>query len=133
MWFGLYQQSESTTLACLTFVTYTFIMRAIIIHFFDKFPDCAPLNGKDGQLLSCLMDYQENITNPQCKQFLTKMESIVFADYRLIYQFTDRCESDIIKFKCGRMDKNDVSASQLRFEYTFEYKHVFLNIRYIIF
>lgn len=55
-------------------------------------------------MLSCLMDFAENATEPECRSFLKKMEAIIFSDYRLIYRFTDECQSDIEKFQCGRLD-----------------------------
>lgn len=42
----------------------------------------------------------------ECKSFLNKMELIIFSDYRLIHKFTDYCEQDIEKLKCGRLDMN---------------------------
>ncbi|GAB6030494.1 hypothetical protein CHUAL_007357 [Chamberlinius hualienensis] len=75
----------------------------------SKFTDCGGQDEESGHLLSCLMDAQDNITNPRCKQFLTKMESIVFSDYRLIYKFADACDKDIQKFRCGRLETNDNS------------------------
>lgn len=57
-----------------------------------------------GHMLSCLMDSAENATEPECRSFLKKMEAIIFSDYRLIYKFTEECQSDIEKFQCGRLD-----------------------------
>lgn len=75
-----------------------------------KFPECSPsASSPPGYFLSCLMDNQENITHSSCRQFLTKMERIVFSDYRLIYKFTDACSQDIEKFHCGRLDTSDNS------------------------
>lgn len=70
----------------------------------EKFPECSPDKNMAGHTLSCLMDVQENITSLQCKQFLTKMENIVFSDYRLIYKFTLACDGDIQRQSCGRLD-----------------------------
>lgn len=55
-------------------------------------------------MLSCLMDFGENATEPECRSFLKKMEAIIFSDYRLIYKFTEECQSDIERFKCGRLE-----------------------------
>ncbi len=60
-----------------------------------------------GLVIPCLIEIKDNVTNPSCKQFLTKMASIVFSDYRLIYKFTDACGEDISRLKCGRMDVSD--------------------------
>ncbi|GFR07100.1 golgi apparatus protein 1 [Trichonephila clavata] len=72
--------------------------------FLDAQKDCVPLENERGQLLSCLMDFTENATEPECRSFLKKMEAIIFSDYRLIYKFTEECKSDIDRFQCGRLD-----------------------------
>ncbi|XP_014673318.1 PREDICTED: Golgi apparatus protein 1-like [Priapulus caudatus] len=64
-------------------------------------PECVT-NAK-GHLVSCLFDYKENLTEVSCKQFLGKMEGIVFSDYRLIYKFTDNCGAEISRLGCGRL------------------------------
>ncbi|PRD28569.1 UNVERIFIED_CONTAM: Glg1 [Trichonephila clavipes] len=72
--------------------------------FLEAQKDCVPLENERGQLLSCLMDFTENATEPECRSFLKKMEAIIFSDYRLIYKFTEECKSDIDRFQCGRLD-----------------------------
>ena len=57
-------------------------------------------------LLSCLMERLDTETDIECKSFLTKMEIIIFSDYRLIHKFTDFCAKDIEDLKCGRIDMN---------------------------
>ncbi|XP_037558857.1 Golgi apparatus protein 1 [Dermacentor silvarum] len=69
----------------------------------EMFPQCLP--GDKGQLLACLIDHSENATEPECHTFLERMQSVVFSDYRLVYKFTDACDSDIDRFTCGRIPK----------------------------
>lgn len=73
--------------------------------FLQQHEECKPV-GARSQMLSCLIDYMENNTDAECRSFLKKMETIIFSDYRLIYKFTDACNSDINKFQCGRIDIN---------------------------
>ncbi|XP_055943166.1 Golgi apparatus protein 1-like isoform X2 [Argiope bruennichi] len=72
--------------------------------FLETQKECVPLENERGQMLSCLMDFAENATEPECRSFLKKMEAIIFSDYRLIYKFTEECRSDIDQFQCGRLD-----------------------------
>ncbi|XP_015923497.1 Golgi apparatus protein 1 [Parasteatoda tepidariorum] len=72
--------------------------------FIESQKECVPLENVKGHLLSCLMNAAENATEAECRAFLKKMEAIVFSDYRLIYKFTDECQSDIEKFQCGRLE-----------------------------
>ncbi|ELT94856.1 hypothetical protein CAPTEDRAFT_177499 [Capitella teleta] len=78
----------------------------------DKLPECHAQEKATGQLISCMIEHKANITSPNCKQFLVKMEKIIFSDYRLIYKFTDACESDVEKLSCGRLAGVDHPSSQ---------------------
>uniref|UniRef100_T1J4W1 Golgi apparatus protein 1 n=1 Tax=Strigamia maritima TaxID=126957 RepID=T1J4W1_STRMM len=69
--------------------------------------ECNSQGQPPGYLLSCLIDLKDNLTDVQCKQFLTKMEGIVFSDYRLIFNFVFKCKADIAKFSCGRLNDED--------------------------
>ena len=57
--------------------------------------------------MPCLIEYIDNVTNTQCREFLSRMESIVFSDYRLVYKFVDVCGNDIEKHSCGRIEDNE--------------------------
>jgi Golgi apparatus protein 1 len=61
-------------------------------------------------LMSCLIERLVPETDVECKAFLTKMELIIFSDYRLIHKFTDFCAKDIERQKCGRIDTNSEST-----------------------
>ncbi|XP_064639932.1 Golgi apparatus protein 1-like isoform X2 [Lineus longissimus] len=80
----------------------------------NEIPECATLPKGTGQIISCLIEHKENMSIPNCKQFLNKMASIVFADYRLVNKFAEACEKDIVKLSCGRVldDKDDSPHSQ---------------------
>ncbi|KAM8895295.1 Golgi apparatus protein 1-like isoform 1-T1 [Spinachia spinachia] len=57
-----------------------------------------------GYLLSCLVDHRANVSDYQCNQYVTKMTSIVFSDYRLICGFMDKCRDDINRLRCGSVN-----------------------------
>uniref|UniRef100_A0A8D3CE06 Golgi apparatus protein 1 n=1 Tax=Scophthalmus maximus TaxID=52904 RepID=A0A8D3CE06_SCOMX len=57
-----------------------------------------------GYLVSCLVDHRGNISEYQCNQYITKMTSIVFSDYRLICGFMDKCKDDINGLRCGSIN-----------------------------
>uniref|UniRef100_A0A4W6EKB7 Golgi apparatus protein 1 n=1 Tax=Lates calcarifer TaxID=8187 RepID=A0A4W6EKB7_LATCA len=57
-----------------------------------------------GYLVSCLVDHRGNISEYQCNQYITKMTSIIFSDYRLICGFMDKCKEDINNMRCGSIN-----------------------------
>uniref|UniRef100_A0A1A8GJW1 Golgi apparatus protein 1 n=1 Tax=Nothobranchius korthausae TaxID=1143690 RepID=A0A1A8GJW1_9TELE len=63
--------------------------------------ECATEELGKGYLVSCLVEHRGNITDYQCNQYITKMTSIVFSDYRLICGFMDKCLEDINTLHCG--------------------------------
>lgn len=69
--------------------------------------ECAAEELGKGYLVSCLVDHRGNISDYQCKQYITKMTGIVFSDYRLICGFTDSCRDDINTLHCGSINSGD--------------------------
>ncbi|XP_073706320.1 Golgi apparatus protein 1-like [Garra rufa] len=63
--------------------------------------ECADEERGKGFLMSCLVDHRVNVTERQCHQYITKMTSIIFSDYRLICGFMDKCREDINTLQCG--------------------------------
>lgn len=57
-----------------------------------------------GYLVSCLVDHRGNISEYQCNQYITKMTSIIFSDYRLICGFMDKCKEDVNNLHCGSIN-----------------------------
>ncbi|XP_051800981.1 Golgi apparatus protein 1-like isoform X2 [Acanthochromis polyacanthus] len=57
-----------------------------------------------GYLVSCLVDHRGSISDYQCNQYITKMTSIIFSDFRLIYGFMDKCRDDINRLHCGSIN-----------------------------
>ncbi|MEQ2160688.1 glycogenin glucosyltransferase glg1 [Goodea atripinnis] len=57
-----------------------------------------------GYLVSCLVDHRGNISEYQCNQYITKITSIIFSDYRLICGFMDKCREDINNLRCGSIN-----------------------------
>ncbi|XP_050395779.1 Golgi apparatus protein 1 isoform X2 [Patella vulgata] len=77
----------------------------------EKIPECSNLQAGSGFMIPCLIEHIENVTNKACQQYLAKMSSIVFSDYRLVYKFVENCETDIQTLQCGRLlDKKDEQA-----------------------
>lgn len=54
--------------------------------------------------MSCLVDHRGNISEYQCNQYITKMASIIFSDYKLICGFMDKCKEDINSLRCGSIN-----------------------------
>ncbi|KAK5901620.1 hypothetical protein CesoFtcFv8_006966 [Champsocephalus esox] len=69
--------------------------------------ECASEQRGKGFLVSCLVDHRGNITDYQCNQYITKMTTIVFSDYRLICGFMDKCREDINTLHCGSISTGD--------------------------
>ena len=57
--------------------------------------------------MSCLVDHRGNITENHCQQYVTKMTSIIFSDYRLICGFMDKCREDINTLHCGSISTGE--------------------------
>ncbi|XP_030621144.1 Golgi apparatus protein 1 [Chanos chanos] len=69
--------------------------------------ECAAEEKGKGYLVSCLVDHRSNITEYQCKQYITKMTTIIFSDYRLICGFMDKCRDDINTLHCGSVNTGE--------------------------
>lgn len=66
-----------------------------------------------GRLISCLYDLQQNVTEPSCREFIQRVHSMIFADWRLSEPFTKACFNEIAELKCGRLDvENDTVRPQ---------------------
>ncbi|XP_033755348.1 Golgi apparatus protein 1-like [Pecten maximus] len=79
-----------------------------------EIPECGKLEKGRGQIIPCLVENIENITDKNCRTYLNKMARIVFSDYRMVYGFIDECTDDINTHKCGRLtfDVNEAVHSQ---------------------
>ena len=58
-----------------------------------------------------MFEYKDRIQTPECLMFLNKVGSILFSDYHLVYKFTDKCQADISKFRCGRLSDSVQSGA----------------------
>ncbi|XP_059927619.1 Golgi apparatus protein 1-like isoform X1 [Gadus macrocephalus] len=70
----------------------------------SEIKECNEEERGKGFLVSCLVDHRTNISEYQCNQYITKMTSIIFSDYRLICGFMDRCKEDINSMHCGSVN-----------------------------
>ncbi len=66
-------------------------------------PECTEEEGK--HMSSCLLNHQENITQPECQRFISAMSSLIFTDFRLIENFVIDCSDEIDALKCGRIER----------------------------
>jgi Golgi apparatus protein 1 len=80
---------------------------SVIASFVLQIDECKVLPVGEGKRIPCLIEHMDNITDPNCHQFLNKMASIVFSDYHLVWHFHENCDQDIAKFQCGRLDADD--------------------------
>lgn len=78
-----------------------------MIYLCLQLKECASEERGKGYLVSCLVDHRPNITEYQCNQYITKMATIVFSDYRLICGFMDRCKDDINVLHCGSVNMGE--------------------------
>ena len=82
--------------------------------------ECQELPDSHGHLIPCLIEHLDNFTmtaNDRCQSFLSRLKPVVFSDYRIIYKFSEACQSDIEKLKCGRMDKGTLDPKGLVVSY----------------
>uniref|UniRef100_A0A8C9Z5T9 Golgi apparatus protein 1 n=1 Tax=Sander lucioperca TaxID=283035 RepID=A0A8C9Z5T9_SANLU len=70
----------------------------------NEIKECNEEERGRGYLVSCLVDHRANVSEYQCNQYITKMTSIVFSDYRLICGFMDKCKEDINSLRCGSIN-----------------------------
>ncbi|WAR12979.1 GSLG1-like protein [Mya arenaria] len=76
-------------------------------------PECHAESAGKGTRIPCLIEVMDNITDQGCHRFLTKMASIVFGDFNLVYHFMDHCGADIKSHGCGRIDTDsDIAVLQ---------------------
>ncbi|XP_042337560.1 Golgi apparatus protein 1-like, partial [Plectropomus leopardus] len=73
----------------------------------SEIKECAAEELGKGYLVSCLVDHRGNISDYQCNQYITKMTTIVFSDYRLICGFMDKCRDDINALRCGSISTGE--------------------------
>ncbi|ESO11293.1 hypothetical protein HELRODRAFT_116840 [Helobdella robusta] len=71
-----------------------------------QIPECKSLTNTKGHLIPCLIGYLDNssLTTPHCQSFLSRLKPVVFGDYRIIYKFSESCQADITRLKCGRVE-----------------------------
>ncbi|XP_015126768.1 Golgi apparatus protein 1 [Diachasma alloeum] len=75
---------------------------------------CPAKNQEPGAYLACLIEKRESVKNPQCSDFIQRLEFVAFSDFRIITPMVNDCQSDIDKFKCGRIQPHrDISQGQM--------------------
>lgn len=69
---------------------------------------CEDNGGKEsGYVLTCLIENREKVSGI-CRGFIQQVEWVAFSDIRTFPTFYKECESDIQKYKCGRIQGDKV-------------------------
>ncbi len=84
-----------------------------------RIDECRNIPEHSGSKIPCLFDHKsevswsslkrlspKQVTNQACYEYLKFVGEIILSDYRLVYNFIKQCESDIERFKCGRVSVN---------------------------
>ena len=87
---------------CLCLLT-GIVVQCSVPFYCPQVPECAVLQPGHGLIIPCLIEHSESVASVSCRSFLKRMATIVFSDYRLMYKFGERCQQDIVRFKCGRL------------------------------
>uniref|UniRef100_A0AC34FPK5 Uncharacterized protein n=1 Tax=Panagrolaimus sp. ES5 TaxID=591445 RepID=A0AC34FPK5_9BILA len=67
---------------------------------------CAKETQK-GHALSCMMDYLLQLPKTgKCFQFLSRVQSIAFTDFRLVGTFIEKCGEAVAKLNCQSLTRN---------------------------
>uniref|UniRef100_A0A2P2I582 Golgi apparatus protein 1-like n=1 Tax=Hirondellea gigas TaxID=1518452 RepID=A0A2P2I582_9CRUS len=78
------------------------VAREVCVKELERFPKCQELN-QPGHTLACMTQHLNELQDEKCHQYLLKLASIIFSDYRLVSHMTDSCNQDIELLKCGRL------------------------------
>lgn len=77
---------------------------------FSKF-ECK-VTEESGNLLACVLTKKEDITGPECKAFIQRLELVAFSDFKLIAPFAQSCREDVERMNCGRLGGDSKQWSQ---------------------
>lgn len=69
----------------------------------NEYEDCRP-GTQPGHTISCMIDKLNQIKNERCRQYLLRLAAIVFSDFRYVKHMVEDCQTEIQKFKCGRVE-----------------------------
>lgn len=69
----------------------------------QRLSECQSLQPGEGLRVSCLIEHKRQIRSPDCVAFLSRLEPIVFSDYRLVHPFARACAGDVDRLRCGRL------------------------------
>jgi hypothetical protein len=47
---------------------------------------------RPGHFLGCLVENKEAVENLACSQYLQRLETVIFSDYRLVANFMNACQ-----------------------------------------
>jgi len=57
-----------------------------------------------GHFLTCLVNNKHGVHNMACAQFLSRIETLIFSDFRLLSELVDKCNSSVTRLQCGRVN-----------------------------
>ncbi|XP_065332192.1 Golgi apparatus protein 1 [Cloeon dipterum] len=62
--------------------------------------------------LGCLLEHKDELQSVPCKAFIQRIGYIAFSDYRLLPKLTNKCQKDIDKHSCGRLQSGSLSQGK---------------------
>lgn len=69
----------------------------------DKLRMCESEATRPGHFLGCLVENKQTVENLACSQYLQRLETVIFSDYRLVANFMNACQPVVEKLGCGRV------------------------------
>lgn len=72
---------------------------------------CKPTE-ESGQLLACVLNVKDDLTEADCRNFVNRLELVAFSDFRTISSFSKSCRNDVDAFNCGRLSDENRLWSQ---------------------
>ena len=69
--------------------------------------ECKSQPQGEGKVIPCLVEYYDQIETAACQNYINKMATIIFSDYRFMSRFMDDCFDDIKDHKCGRLEEQE--------------------------
>ncbi|XP_042867310.1 Golgi apparatus protein 1-like [Penaeus japonicus] len=75
----------------------------------QNIPSCKG-QSMPGHTISCMTEKMDEIKDERCRQYLLRLEAIVFSDYRLVENMMKDCQEEITNHSCGRVQVSQEGA-----------------------
>uniref|UniRef100_H2Y7T7 Golgi apparatus protein 1 n=1 Tax=Ciona savignyi TaxID=51511 RepID=H2Y7T7_CIOSA len=89
---------------------FDFIARQLCKSALEVHKECVDPDPTSGKVITCLLDFKDQIKARSCVHFLDKISVIVFGDFRLICDFVENCYDEISSNQCGRNHTHDLQS-----------------------